>query len=150
MYLLFSTHLWDDGKSAPEIMKPQCGDVNTIDDDSTLTSFNDAKQAVGQTGFACTSSTNNANLSKIGGGQYKQNCLSGIFNISEKYILRIWYLTPHLLRICNVTCDSMKNELQFRPVSNFIVIKTNIPSSGPVIWRTITGDPWSLETQIIS
>ncbi len=68
MHLVFSTHLWDDGKSAPEIMKPQGGDVNTINDDSTFTSFNNAKQTVGQTGFSCTSSTNNANLSKIRGG----------------------------------------------------------------------------------
>lgn len=65
MNLVYSTHLWNDGESTPEIMKPQGGDVNTVNDDSTFTSFNDAKQTVGQTRFACTSSTNNANLGKV-------------------------------------------------------------------------------------
>lgn len=59
------THLRDDGEPTPEIMEPQGGDVNTVDDDSTFTGFNDAKQAVGQTRFACTRSTNDANLGKV-------------------------------------------------------------------------------------
>lgn len=72
MHLVYSTHLWNDGQSTPEIMKPQGGDINTVNDDPTFTSFNDAKQTVGQTRFACTSSTNNANLGKVG-KQRKQN-----------------------------------------------------------------------------
>lgn len=65
-YLVYFTHLGNNGKSASEVMESQGRNINTIDQDSAFCSLNYAKQTVGQTRFACASSSNNANLGENG------------------------------------------------------------------------------------
>ena len=55
-------YLWDYGESGSQILESNLGDINTINDNSSSSSLQDAEQSQSQRGFASTSATNDTNL----------------------------------------------------------------------------------------
>ena len=54
---------------------------------------------------------------------------------------------PHLLGAPNIAGDPLKNQLQFRSVTNFVVNKLDLAFAGPAMGWTLFCHPWSLGAQ---
>ena len=61
-YTWLCCYLWDDGESRSQVMKSNLRNINTINNNSSSSSLQDAEQSQCQRGFSSTSATNDTNL----------------------------------------------------------------------------------------
>ena len=55
-------YLWDYGEPGSQILESNLGNINTINNNSSSSSLQDAEQSQSQRGFASTSAANDTNL----------------------------------------------------------------------------------------